>query len=78
LAPILTSANCSCLLIVLTGSWQLLSGLLGAPGDTYTQFPVRSLSGAYMSPGPSGTLGTSGPLGPSGLSGLSVQLGQLK
>ena len=39
--------------------------------------PVRSLSGACMSPGPLGTLGPPGPPGPSGQSELSVQLGQL-
>ena len=78
-----TSANCLCLLTVLAGSWQLLSGLLGVPGNTYTWLPVRSLSGACISPGPPGTLGPPGPSGPPGplvqlvQSGQLVQLGQL-
>ena len=44
------------------------------------QEPVRSLSGACMSPGPPGTSGPPGPPGPSVQSvqsGQSVQLGQL-
>ena len=85
LSQLHTLANCSCLLTVLTGSWQLLSGLPGALGDTYTWFPIRSLLGACMSPkllgtlrplGLLGPLGPPGPLGPSGQSGLLVQLGQ--
>ena len=40
------------------------------------QEPARSLPGACMSPGPSGTLGPPGPPGPSGPSGQLVQLGQ--
>ena len=41
------------------------------------QEPVRSLSGACMSPGPLGTLGPPGPPGPLGPSVQLVQLGQL-
>ena len=41
------------------------------------QEPARSLLGACMSPGPSGTLGPPGPPGPSGPSGPSGQLVQL-
>jgi len=40
--------KCLCLLIVLTGSWQLLLGLLGAPGDTHTRLPVRNLPGGRL------------------------------
>ena len=68
-------ANCLYLLTVLIGSWQLLLELLGALRDTYTWFPVRSLSGAYILPGPLGTSGPLGPLGPSGQLGPLVQLG---
>ena len=46
----------------------------GAPRDTYTRYPVRSLPGAYMSYGPLRTLGPLGPSGPSVLSVLLVQL----
>ena len=74
---IITLANCSCLLTVLAGSWQLLSGLLRALEDIYTWLSVKSLLGAYILPrllGTSRPLGPPGPLGLSGPSGPSVQL----
>ena len=53
------------------------SRFLTAPGDTHTRLPVRSLSGACMSPGPPGTSGPPGPPGPPGPSGPSGPSGQL-
>ena len=67
-----TSANCLCLL---TAPVRAVRSSRRHSHLVSCQEPVRSLSGACMLPGPSGT---SGPPGPSGPSGLSVQLVQLE